>query len=90
MSRSKNDDFKPLAVVQEKNERVSNQVLASEIRAIAEGIRTLLDGGLTEDAIVVLVTNAIPERHHTSKNTVRVVLFEGLMQLEKKYLRRAG
>lgn len=89
MSRSHDSDFKPLTVVQPKgDERVSSQVLASEIRAIAEGVRTLLHGGLTEDAVVVLVKNAIPDSYGISEKTCRTVLFQGLAQLEKKYLRK--
>lgn len=88
MSRSQHDGFKALTVVQPKGEeRVSNQVLAQEIRALGEGMRALLEGGLTEDAVVVLVASAIPASYGISEKTVRTVLFQGLGQLEKKYLR---
>jgi predicted proteasome-type protease len=81
------DGFKALTVVQDKGERVSNQILAQEIRAIAQGVRTLLDSGLTEDAIVVLVKNAIPDSYGISEKTVRTVIIHGLGNLEKKYLK---
>lgn len=88
MSRRQDEDFKPLTVVQDKSsDRVPSRVLATEIQSIAKGVRTLLEGGLNEDAVVVLVTNAIPASYGISAKTVRTVLFQGLSGLEKKYLR---
>lgn len=82
-------EFKSLVVVkQDGGERVSNQVLASEIRAISEGMKTLLHGGLTEDAVALLVWGAIPDSYGVSIKTVRTVLFQGLGNLEKKYLKK--
>lgn len=85
---SRNEGFKALTVVQDKGgERVSSQVLAQEIRAIADGVRHLLHSGLTEEAVVVLVKNAIPDSYGISEKTVRTVLIQGLGNLEKKYLK---
>ncbi len=89
MSR-KNEGLKSLTVVQDKEERVPNQVLATEIVSIAAGVRSLLSGGLNEDAVVVLVTNAIPKSYGISEKTVRTVIFAGLVGLEKKYLKNSG
>lgn len=87
MSRRVDENFKPLTVVQNKEDRIPNQVLATEIRRIAEGVKDLLQGGLNEDAVVVLVANAIPDGYGISEKTVRTVLFQGLAQLERKYLK---
>lgn len=88
MSRNKSTEgFQALTVVQEGSERLSNKVLATEIRTIAQGVKQLLAGGINEDAVVVLVTNAIPKSYGISEKTVRTVLFQGLAKLEEKYLR---
>jgi hypothetical protein len=86
----KDDGFKALAVIQNEENRVPNQVLAEEIRAIAEGMRTLMNAGLTDECIAMLVWGAIPTNEGTSLRTVQVVLFKGLAQLEKKYLKGRG
>lgn len=89
MSKVPRDGYHPLTVVQGKgkDDRVPAQVLAAEIRQIAAGVRELLSGGLSEDAVVVLVKNAIPDSYGISEKTVRTVLFQGLGNLEKRYLK---
>lgn len=79
------DNFKPLVVRQDPDDKVTGEVLASAIRDIAESMRRL-EESLTEEAIVLLVTNAIPTSYGISQKSVRAVLL-GIGNLEKKYVK---
>lgn len=82
---SRDSEFKSLTVKQDPQDKVAGPILASAIREIAGGMKRM-EEQLTDDAIAVLVTNAIPSSYGISQKTVRAVLL-GIGNLEKKYLK---
>ena len=86
--------MKPIqvSVVQNPDSLVPVEVLAESIKAISQGMKKLLAGPLTEEVIVLLVTNASPQigpkysRSYITKPQVRAML-QGLESLEKKFLK---
>jgi hypothetical protein len=85
MARTHDDDFKPLTIRQNPEDKFTGQVLASAIREIATAMRSLRSQ-LTDDAVAILVTNAIPKSYGISEKSVRAVLL-GIDSLEKKYVK---
>lgn len=83
---ARESDFKSLVIRQDPQDKVAGPILASAIREIAGGMKAMQES-LTEEAIVVLVTNAIPTSYGISSKTVRAVLI-GIGNLESKYLKR--
>lgn len=88
MSRTDTSNFKSLVPLrQDREDRVSEDVLASSVREIAAAMKRLSESALTEEAIAVLVTNAIPDSYGISSKTVKRVM-EAAYSLESKYIKR--
>ena len=81
-----------VSVVQNPEAIVPVEVLAESITAISQGVKKLLAGPLTEDTIILLITNATPgtgpryNRKTISATAVRAVL-RGMESLESQYLK---
>lgn len=84
--------MKTVTVTQDPEAIVPVEILAESIAAIAQSTKKLLAGPLTEDAIVLLITNATPgtgpryNRKHVSATAVKAVL-HGMASLEAQYLK---
>jgi hypothetical protein len=83
---------KKVVIKQDPDLAVPTEVIATAIESIAEGVRKLRSGRLTDDALVLLITNASPAyggKYNKSKVgslAVRAVL-EGMENLEREYLK---
>lgn len=82
-------------VKQVEGAEVPTEIVAQAIVDISAGIKKLLAGKLTEDAVVLLIQHAAPNqkkyRHATGvpypQKTIRAVL-QGMASLEKTFLKR--
>lgn len=77
-----------LKVVQDTADPVPTEVLAKDIKAIAEGVRKLRTGPntLSDRALFLLIQDAAPNK--VSLATIADV-FTGIDLLERKYVRRS-
>jgi hypothetical protein len=73
-----------------KNVKISNEegveLLASEVKLVAEGARRLLNGRLTERAILVLIHDAIPGKN-VGYDTIATVLNHAAL-IDQRYLKK--
>lgn len=69
-------------VVQTLDNRVPAKIIAESIRRIGEGVRAMDHSGLSEKAVVILLSHASSQ----TQAVVRSVLW-GLRNLEKEYLK---
>lgn len=82
-------------VKQVENAEVPVEIIAQAVVDISVGMKKLLSGTLTEDALVLLIQHAAPNqkkhRHATRvpypQKTIRAVL-QGIASLEKTYIKR--
>lgn len=74
-----------IVVKQDDTNPVPVEVLATEIKALAEGVRKLRAGPLNDNALLVLVQNAAPAGT-LSRSTIRTV-FNAIDSLERTYLK---
>lgn len=73
---------KKVEVVQQKDEEVPAKILATSIRTIAEGVRKMDAAGLSERAVVLLLSNS----SGVSQREIKNVLW-ALRNLESHYLK---
>ncbi len=79
-------------ITQDPEAPVAIEILAESIVSIAQGVKNMLAGPLTEKAIVLLITHACPmtggrfNKRAVSPPVVRAVL-EGIEALEHEYLK---
>lgn len=81
-----------LKVVQDAEEAVPTEILATSIRAIAEGVRRLRSGSLTDRALFLLIQDASPnvgarKYRPPSIKEIRAV-FDGIDSLDRTFLRK--
>ena len=83
--------LKEIIVKQDEQNPVPVEVLATSIKAIAEGVRKLRAGPLNEKALVLLISHACPMLHNPYRRPnakeVRAVI-EGMDSLGAVYLKK--
>jgi hypothetical protein len=80
--KSSNPNLRPVNVIEEAE--VPTEVLASAIVAIADGVKKLRGGRLSDRALFLLIQDACPERIGLDK--IRMV-FDAVGDLRKKFVR---
>lgn len=85
-----------IAVIQDEKQPVAIEVLATSIRAIAAGVKTLRKGPLGDKALLILIAENCREKNrygnyvrkvHVAPTTIKVVL-DSLETLQESYLRK--
>ena len=77
----------------EKEKEVPTEVLASSIKAIAEGVRKLRSGRLNDRALFLLIQDAAPAtggKYNHSRVGIPAIkaVLEGIDSLDKNFLRK--
>lgn len=78
---------KAISVKQDPAQAVPTEVLAQSIVTIAEGVRKLRRGSLTDSALFLLVQAAAPGRRRMSLEDIRTV-FAGIDNLDAQFIRK--
>lgn len=73
---------KELKVIQDPDKEVPAEILAVSIKRIGDSMRILDNAGLSDRAILLLVSHAANENQSTTKRVL-----DGLRNLEKLYLK---
>ena len=85
--------MKKVKVIQQPENEVPTEVLATSIKAIADGVRKLRNGRLNDRALFLLIQDAAPStggkynRSHIGIPAIKAVL-EGIDNLESAFLRK--
>lgn len=78
---------KPLIVKQIEEAPVATEILAESIVTISRGVKKLLAGPLSTDALVLLIQEAAGGRGRISQEDIRTVM-AGMSQLEERFIRK--
>lgn len=83
-----------IAVKQDPEKPISVEVMAASIKAIAEGIRKLRSGPLTDRALFLLIQDAAPSiggKYQSAPVPIKTIraVFDGVDQLERAFLRKS-
>lgn len=78
---------KKVTITQDPAKPVPVEVLAKDIRAIAQGFRALRKGPLRDSTLAMLINSAIPARDRPGTAAVHAV-FDGIENLEATHLKK--
>lgn len=78
---------KKIIVTQDPTKPVPTEVLAKDIRAIAQGVRALRRGPLKDATLALLIDRSIRSSDRPGEKVIRIVL-DGIEALEAEHLKK--
>lgn len=80
--------IKPTTIIQDESDHVPAEILATSIKAIAEGVRRLRSGPLNKRCLMLLIQHSAPTYRGGKRIAINDIemVFDGIDNLERAYL----